>query len=86
MPASLYTHQQHGVQHIRPIIKTVLFSPKCIHLILMDGRNIIVPIRYFPAIKKMSLQKRKKVAICDGEVLVFEHCDEVLHIKQFLGG
>lgn len=52
---------------------------------LEDGRLIITPLKYFPEIKKMSVDKRKKYTIVDERTILFTHADSVYHLEDFMG-
>ena len=56
-----------------------------ISLKLEDGRVIIVPLKYFPDIQKMSVEKRKKYTIVDDRTILFAHSDNVYHLEDFMG-
>jgi hypothetical protein len=56
-----------------------------ISLKLEDGRVIIVPLKYFPEIQKMSVEKRKKYTIVDDRTVLFAHSDNVYHLEDFMG-
>lgn len=46
-------------------IQKILFdTPGKISIKLDDGRVIIIPLKYFPEIQKLSLDKRKKIYHC----------------------
>ena len=67
-------------------IKTLKFEHRgklSIHL--EDGRIIIIPLSYFPSIKKLSLDQRKKWQILDGIGFTFQDTDELFHLSQVLG-
>lgn len=75
-----------GVNGIKPKIKKIDFNVKGkMNVNLEDGRIVIVPINYFPSIKKLSVLQRKKYYLPDGEVIMFDDCNEVFHIEQILG-
>ena len=75
-----------GIIDISPEIKRITFdSPGKMAVLLQDGRLIIVPLSFFPSIKKMEVKKRIKHHIDDGKVIVFDDCNEVYHIEQILG-
>lgn len=44
-----------------------------ISLMLEDGRLIIAPLKYFPYIKKLSVDKRKKITIVDDRTVLFSY-------------
>ena len=75
-----------GFVHSHPIIKKVTFEKKgFITLYLMDGRIISAPVRNYPSIKRMNERQRKKYFITGDQVIIWEACDEVFHLEQFLG-
>ncbi|NTW33230.1 MAG: DUF2442 domain-containing protein [Bacteroidetes bacterium] len=51
---------------------------------LSDKRIIIVPISYFPSIKKLDTKERKKWFIL-GNGFTFENSNEVYHLEPILG-
>ena len=70
----------------KPVIKKVDFSMRGhISIYLQDGRIVIAPLSKFPSIKKMSLEQRQKYGLADGNTIIFQHCDEVYHLQDFLG-
>ncbi|MFM8917110.1 MAG: DUF2442 domain-containing protein, partial [Bacteroidota bacterium] len=44
---------------------------------LEDGRILIIPLKYFPDIKKLPVEKRKKYTIVDDRTVLFSHSDNV---------
>ena len=56
-----------------------------ISLKLEDGRVIIVPLKYFPEIQKLSVDKRKKHTIVDDRTVLFAHSNNVYHLEDFIG-
>jgi hypothetical protein len=56
-----------------------------ISLKLEDGRVIIVPLKYFPDIQKMPVEKRKKYTIVDDRTVIFAHSGSVYHLEDFMG-
>ena len=56
-----------------------------ISLKLEDGRVIIVPLKYFPEIQKLSVDKRKKHTIVDDRTVLFAHSNNVYHLEDFMG-
>ena len=70
----------------KPEIKKVDFSMKGhISIYLKDGRILIAPLSKFPSIKKMSLEQRQQYGLADGTTIIFQYCDEVYHLQDFLG-
>ena len=75
-----------GINGIKPKIKKIDFNIKGkMTVSLEDGRIILVPINYFPSIKKLSVEQRRKYYLPDKEVIIFDDCDEVFHVEQILG-
>ena len=67
-------------------IEKILFdTPGKITLKLDDGRLIITPLKYFPEIQKMSIDKRKKCTIVDDRTILFVYSDSVYHLEDFMG-
>ena len=60
-------------------------TPGKIILVLEDGRELIVPIKYFPELKKLPLEKRKKYTIVDDRTILFTYSDSVYHLEDFMG-
>ena len=56
-----------------------------ISLKLEDGRVIIVPLKYFPEIQKLSVDKRKKYTIVDDRTVLFAHSNNIYHLEDFMG-
>ncbi|MFM8916723.1 MAG: hypothetical protein ACKOGP_03135, partial [Bacteroidota bacterium] len=52
---------------------------------LEDGRILIIPLKYFPDIKKLPVEKRKKYTIVDDRTVLFSHSDNVYHLENFIG-
>lgn len=51
---------------------------------LTDGREIIVPISFFPDIKKLSLNERNEWMILDDQFFTFLHLSKVYSIKDLM--
>ncbi len=67
-------------------IEKILFDePGKITLELEDGRLIVTPLKYFPEIKKMAIDKRKQYTIVDDRTILFSHSDLVYHLEDFIG-
>ncbi|MCH8317912.1 MAG: DUF2442 domain-containing protein [Bacteroidetes bacterium] len=74
-----------GFENIEPKLKYLKFSNGKIEVYLEDGRIIIVPLKYFPSIKKLNNLQRKKWKIIDRIGFLFQDCDEVFHLYQIMG-
>lgn len=67
------------------IAKVLFDTPGKITLKLEDGRTIITPLKYFPEIQKLSLDKRKKYTIVDDRTILFSFTDSIYHLEDFMG-
>lgn len=59
--------------------------PGKISLSLQDGRILIVPLKYFPELAKLPVEKRKKYTIVDDRTILFLHANSVYHLEDFMG-
>jgi hypothetical protein len=50
-----------------------------------DGRLLIIPLRYFPELQKMGVEKRKKFTIVDDRTILFAYSNSVYHLEDFIG-
>lgn len=67
-------------------IEKILFdSPGKITIKLEDGRLIMAPLKYFPELQKLSLDKRKKYTIVDNRSILFSYSNSVYHLEDFIG-
>lgn len=67
-------------------IEKILFdTPGKITIKLEDGRILITPLKYFPEIQKLSVDKRKKYTIIDDRTILFSYSNSVYHLEDFLG-
>ncbi|HET9052739.1 MAG TPA: DUF2442 domain-containing protein [Cyclobacteriaceae bacterium] len=75
-----------GLKNKAISIDKLLFDiPGKISVKLGDGRILIVPLKYFPEIRKMSIDKRRKYTIVDDRTVLFSHSDSVYHLEDFIG-
>ncbi len=51
---------------------------------LTDGREVIVPVSFFPDIKRMSLKERNKWMVLDDQYFTFENMTRVYSILDLL--
>lgn len=51
---------------------------------LTDGREIIVPLSFFPDIKNLSLKERKEWMILDDQFFTFDRLSKVYSVKELL--
>jgi len=74
-----------GFINTEPKIKKLKFPNGKIEVHLKDGRIITASLKYFPSIKKLTINQRKKWAILDEVGFDFKDSDEMFHIYQILG-
>jgi hypothetical protein len=67
------------------IHKITFDLPGKISLSLQDGRILIVPLKYFPELAKLPVEKRKKYTIVDDRTILFLHANSVYHLEDFMG-
>ena len=60
-------------------------EPGKITIKMEDGRLFIIPLRYFPELQKLSVEKRKKYTIVDDKTILFAYSDSVYHLEDFIG-
>lgn len=74
------------MNHLGFCIEKLKFDiPGKISLVLSDGRELTVPLKFFPELKKLSLEKRKKYTIVDDRTILFNYSDSVYHLEDFFG-
>lgn len=67
-------------------IQKILFDmPGKISIKLEDGRIIIVPLKYFPELQKLTVDERKKYTVVDDRTILFSNSDSVYHLEDFMG-
>jgi hypothetical protein len=67
-------------------IEKLLFNePGKITIKMEDGRLFIIPLKYFPELKRLSVDKRKKYTIVDDRTILFAFSDSVYHLEDFIG-
>ena len=67
-------------------IEKLLFKkPGKITIKMEDGRLFIIPLKYFPELQKLSVDKRKKYTIVDDRTILFAYTDSVYHLEDFIG-
>ena len=75
-----------GIIGVKPEIKKLTFTHRGkMDVYLADGRAIIVPLTWFPSIKKLSSQQREHWYVMPSGLFSFDDCQEVFHIEQVLG-
>ncbi|MBS1536252.1 MAG: hypothetical protein JST20_00725 [Bacteroidetes bacterium] len=67
-------------------INKLLFDiPGKITIKLEDGRIVIVPLKYFPELQRLSIDKRKKYTIVDDRTILFSYSNLIYHLEDFIG-
>ena len=56
-----------------------------ITITMEDGRLFIIPLKYFPELQKLSVEKRKKYTIVNDKTILFAYSDSVYHLEDFIG-
>ena len=67
------------------IVKLLFNVPGKISIKMEDRRLFIIPLRYFPDLQKLSVDKRKKYTIVDDRTILFAYSDLVYHLEDFIG-
>lgn len=71
----------YGIIGIKPqIIKAKIAGTK-LYVKFLDGRELYIPKKLFPFLKA----RTGKVYIADGETIIFDNADEVIHVSELLG-
>ena len=70
-----------GIVGIKPIIKKVGLERGALSVLLVDGRFIKIPKKFFPFLKKPT----GRIFIADGDTIIFDKANEVIHIEEILG-
>lgn len=67
-------------------IKKLNFNEKrgMMGVYLTDGREVLVPVRLFPEIKKLSKAQREDYMIMDGQFFSFESISKIFSVKDIL--
>lgn len=67
-------------------IKNLNFTDKRGKLIalLTDGREVVVPLTFFPDIKRLSLKERNEWMILDDQFFTFEHLSTIYSISDLM--
>ena len=74
-----------GFWDITPRLKEVSFPKRGkIAVSLEDGRQIVMPLSFFPSIKRVPVKERKDWYLM-GNGFTWDSCPEVIHLEQILG-
>lgn len=75
-----------GFIGIKPRIKSVrMYTRAKIIISLHDGRQIIVPLKHLPSLRKVKPLFRRRFFIIDDTMFTAKTCTEVYHLEQILG-
>ena len=70
-----------GIYGIKPHILKVKIIGSKLFVKFEDGRELYTPKKRFPFLKG----RLGKVYIADGETIIFDNADEVIHVSELLG-
>jgi hypothetical protein len=69
------------------LAKSVAFDDSMMHVTLLDGRVIGVPIVWFPLLRDATHEQRTKYEICGGGIsLHWEEIDEDISVAGLMAG
>lgn len=51
---------------------------------LTDGREVLIPVRFFPDIQQMPVKEREKWMVLDGQFFTFENMTRVYSVLDLL--
>jgi hypothetical protein len=69
------------------LAKTVTFDDALMHVTLMDGRVIGVPLAWFPLLRDATADQRRGYQICGGGIsLHWEEIDEDISVAGLMAG
>jgi hypothetical protein len=81
-----YHNMKTTLKNTSMCIEKLLFNqPGKITITMGDGRLFIIPLKYFPELQKLSVEKRKKYTIVNDKTILFVHTDAVYHLEDFIG-
>ncbi len=76
-----------NILELKPLAKKVTFDVDNMWVELTDGRQIGVPLAYFPRLKMASLAERKRYSISGGGIgLHWDNLDEDISVPALLNG
>ena len=71
---------------IKPEVKKITFTQRSkMDVHLADGRTDIVPLSWFPSIRKLTTEQRRHWYVMPEGRFSFDDCPEVFHVDQVLG-
>jgi hypothetical protein len=70
---------------IEPLVVDVSFSTGRLHIVLADGREVSVPLSWFPRLQKATAKQRKNWRLIGGGVGIhWETVDEDISVESLL--
>lgn len=73
--------------NLEALARNVTFDSANMWVELVDGRQVGVPLAYFPRLAKASPAQRKKYIISGGGIGIhWEHIDEDISVRALLAG
>ena len=70
---------------IEPLAKDVAFTGDCLKVLLTDGREISVPLEWFPRLRDATRKQRSKWRLIGGGVGIhWEQIDEDISVESLL--
>ena len=70
----------HGIS----IIKISFNQSNQIQLSLNDGREIVMDLKYFPELQKLSKRQLMKYTIVDDLTIFFKFAESIYHLEDFV--
>jgi hypothetical protein len=75
-----------GIIGVKPEIRKIAFNQRGkMDVYLADGRVVIVPLSWFPSIKKLTTKQRTHWYVMPQGLFSFDDSPEVFHVEQVLG-
>ncbi|MCL5884307.1 MAG: DUF2442 domain-containing protein [Deltaproteobacteria bacterium] len=70
---------------IEPLVVDVSFTTRMLHVVLADGREVSVPLAWFPRLQKATAKQRKNWRLIGGGVGIhWETVDEDISVRSLL--
>lgn len=71
---------------LRPLARTVTFDSDMMRVQLVDGREVSVPLEWFPALRDATAEARSRYRLIGGGIGIhFEDLDEDISVAGLLG-
>lgn len=70
---------------IEPLVVDVSFTPDALHVVLADGREISVPLEWFPRLRAATPEQRKDWHLIGGGIGIhWQPIDEDISVESLL--